>query len=98
MRCSRTFKVALGKTPVANAEKKHGASKRAENDNTTRTLSPKTINNCLTVLRRMLVIAYKRELLDKVPEVEWLKTLDKPEFDFFDFDEAERLVARLRMV
>lgn len=82
------FKVALGKTPVVNAEK---LAKRAENDNTLRTLSPKTINNCLTVLRRMLVIAYKRGLIDKVPEVEWLKTA-KPEFDFFDFDEAERLV------
>lgn len=86
------FKIALGKTPVANAEKNRGANKRAENDNTTRTLSPKTINNCLTVLRRMLVIAYKRGLMDKVPEVEWLKTA-KPEFDFLDFDEAERLVA-----
>ena len=86
------FKIALGKTPVANAEKLHGVAKRAENDNTRRTLSSKTINNCLTVLRRMLVIAYKRGLIDKVPEVEWLKTA-KPEFDFFDFDEAERLVA-----
>jgi integrase len=65
---------------------------RAEVDQPGRTLAPKTINNCLTILRRMLVIAYKRGLLDKVPEVEWLKT-SKPDFDFFDFDEAERLVA-----
>lgn len=86
------FKVALAKTPVANAEKRHGATKRAENDNTTRTLSAKTINNCLTVLRRMLVIAYKRGLLSSVPEFEWLRS-SKPEFDFFDFEEAGRLVA-----
>jgi integrase len=91
------FKIALAKTPVANAEKILGAVKRAENDNSKRVdqlrmLSPKTINNCLTVLRRMLVIAYKRGLIDKVPEVEWLKA-PKPEFDFFTFEEAERLLA-----
>jgi integrase len=90
------FKVALARTPVANAEKMLGAVKRAENDNTKRVdqlrmLSPKTINNCLTVLRRMLVIAYKRGLIDKLPEVEWLRTA-KPEFDFFTFEEAERLL------
>jgi integrase len=54
-------------------------------------LSPKTINNCLTVLRRMLVIAYKRGLIDKVPEIEWMRA-PKPEFDFFTFEEAERLL------
>ena len=40
----------------------------------------------------MLVIAYKRGIIDKVPEVEWLKS-SKPEFDFFTFEEAERLLA-----
>ena len=91
------FKIALAKTPVANAAKILGALKRAESDSSRRVeglrmLSPKTINNCLTVLRRMLVIAYKRGLIEKVPEVEWLKT-PKPEFDFFTFEEAERLLA-----
>jgi len=97
------FKIALSKTPIMNAEKTRGnlLRKRAKRvnpdptakpDNRLRCLSPKTINNCLTVLRRMLVIAYKRGLIDKLPEVEWLKS-PRPEFDFFTFDEAERLLA-----
>jgi len=59
---------------------------------TARTLSPKTINNCLVVLRRMLVVARKRGLIEYVPDVEWLHA-PQPEFDFLDFDEADRLVA-----
>ncbi len=97
------FKITLSKTPVANAEKirDNAARKRAKRVNPDpmakpveglRYLSPKTINNCLTVLRRMLVIAYKRGLIDKVPEVEWLKSA-KPEFDFFTFEEAGRVLA-----
>jgi hypothetical protein len=39
----------------------------------------------------------KRGLIDSVPEVEWLKG-DKPDFDFLDFEEAERLVTLLRGV
>lgn len=96
------FKLRLSKTPISNAEKilDNALRKRAKRINPDPTakqldqlryLSPKTINNCLTVLRRMLVIAYKRGLIDKVPEVEWLKA-PKPEFDFFTFEEAERLL------
>ncbi|MEO8551170.1 MAG: tyrosine-type recombinase/integrase [Kofleriaceae bacterium] len=58
---------------------------------TARTLSPKTVNNCLVVLRRMLVVARKRGLIEYVPDVEWLHA-PQPEFDFLDFDEADRLV------
>jgi hypothetical protein len=36
-------------------------------------LARKTVNNILTVLRRMLEIARKRELIAVVPEMEWLK-------------------------
>ena len=36
-------------------------------------LSKKTVNNHLTVLRRLLVVAKKRELIQAVPEIEWLK-------------------------
>lgn len=54
-------------------------------------LSKKSTNNCLTVLRRMLVIARKRGLIESVPEIEWLKA-PKPDFDFLDFDEADRLL------
>ena len=55
-------------------------------------LCPKTVNNHLTVLRRFLVVARKRGLIEAVPEIEWLKS-PKPEFDFLDFEEADRLVA-----
>lgn len=54
-------------------------------------LSPKTVNNTLTILRRMLVLATEWGLLKDIPKVKWLKA-PKPEFYFLDFDEAERLV------
>jgi integrase len=55
-------------------------------------LAKKTVNNHLTVLRRLLVVAKKRGVIQAVPEIEWLKAPD-PEFDFLDFEEAERLLA-----
>ncbi len=55
------------------------------------TLCAKSINNILTILRRMLVIAKKRGIIDVVPEVEWLKA-PAPSFDFLTFDEAERVL------
>lgn len=54
-------------------------------------LSKKTVNNHLTVLRRILVVAKKRRLIDIVPEIEWLRA-PKPDFDFLDFGETDRLV------
>jgi excisionase family DNA binding protein len=54
-------------------------------------LSPKTINNTLMCLHRMLVVARKRELIARVPDFEWMRTRP-PEFDFLDFDEAKRLL------
>ena len=82
--------MALANTAAANAERKESAAKR--DDERQRTLSAKTINNCLTVLRRLLVVARKRGLIEVVPEVEWLR-VERPDFDFLDFDEAERLLA-----
>ncbi len=79
------LKIALAKKPIGNAERRKDAPEPE------RKLSPKTINNCLTVLRRMLVVARKRGIISSVPEVEWLKTT-RPEFDFLDFEEGERLV------
>lgn len=55
-------------------------------------LSPKTVNNHLTVLRRLLSLAVEWEQLDHLPPFKWLKVPD-PEFDFLDFEEAGRLVA-----
>lgn len=82
---SEDFKVTLANTPIANAERRSDAPRPDRN------LSPKTINNILTCLRRMLVIARKRGLIVAVPEVEWLKA-PRGDFDFLDFAEAERLV------
>jgi len=53
--------------------------------------APKTINNHLTVLRRLLAIALKWGRLHRVPEIDWLKA-PKPPFDFLDFSEAKRLI------
>jgi len=97
------LKIDLAKTTIANASRRTEADKaistRWEREKRRklldkkqpRTLSPKTINNCLTVLRRMLSIARKRGLIDSVPEVEWLRP-PKPEFDFLTYEEAERLL------
>lgn len=53
-------------------------------------LKAKTVNNVLTVLRRLLVLAKKRGEIVTVPEIEWLP-VDDAKFDFFTFDEAPRL-------
>jgi integrase len=54
-------------------------------------LSPKTVNNHLTVLRKMLSVAQEWELIDHVPPMKWLK-VPPQRFDFLSFEEAERLV------
>ncbi|HVV49329.1 MAG TPA: site-specific integrase [Polyangia bacterium] len=54
-------------------------------------LSKKTINNHLTVLRRLLVVAKKRALIEVVPEIEWLRVPEQ-DFDYLDFGEAQRLI------
>lgn len=53
--------------------------------------TPKSVNNRLTVLRRMFVIAKKSGRLASVPEVQWLK-IPKPPFVFLDFEQADRLL------
>jgi integrase len=83
------FKLALAQTPI-NAGKTYVGVKL--DPKSKKTLSSKTINNVLTCLRRMLVVARKRGLIEFVPDVEWLKR-DDVEFDFLDFNEAERLLA-----
>jgi integrase len=55
-------------------------------------LQPKTVNNVLTALRKMLALAVEWELISHVPAIKWLKA-PKPKFDFLTFEEAERLVA-----
>ena len=43
----------------------------------------------------MLVIARKRGLIGAVPEIEWMRA-ERPDFDFLDFEEADRLIAAAR--
>ncbi len=83
------FKLALAQTPINTGKTYVGVKLETKS---TKNLSGKTINNVLTVLRRMLVVARKRGLIAFVPDVEWLKS-ERPEFDFLDFNEAERLLA-----
>lgn len=53
--------------------------------------SPKTINNHLTVLRRMLSLAVEWGRLDRAPKVKWMKG-SPSKFRFLDFEEADRVL------
>jgi integrase len=55
-------------------------------------LNPKTINNHLTTLRKLLSLAAEWGELDQIPRVKWLKTAEPP-IDFLAFEEADRLEA-----
>jgi integrase len=78
------FKIALARKRARNWDKSDVIDPP--------TLSAKSINNILTILRRMLVIARKRGLIAVMPEIDWLK-VPAQEFDFLDFEEANRLLA-----
>lgn len=54
--------------------------------------APKSINNRLTVLRRMFAVAHEWGRIGAVPRVQWVK-LPPRTFRFLSFEEAERLVA-----
>jgi len=54
-------------------------------------ISGKTGNNILTVLRRLLVLANKRGLIASVPEIEWFPTTPG-KFDFLSFTESDDLI------
>jgi integrase len=54
-------------------------------------MSPKSVNNQLTVLRKCLFVAVEWALLAHVPAVKWLKT-EEPDFDFLSFEEAARFL------
>ncbi len=55
-------------------------------------LSPKTVNNHLIVLRRMLAVAEEWGLTKHTPRVRWLKVADS-EFDFLTYEESRSLLA-----
>ena len=52
----------------------------------------KTINNAMAVWAKLLHYAQDQELIGKTPRFKFLKIREE-KFDFFDFDEIERLVA-----
>jgi integrase len=52
---------------------------------------PKTINNHLGVLSRLLSVAVEWGKLSYAPKFKWMRS-PPPSFDFFTFEEAERLV------
>lgn len=55
-------------------------------------LARKSINNHLTVLRKILSTAVEWRLLQSVPRIQWMRPLP-PHFDFLTFEEADRLIA-----
>ncbi len=55
-------------------------------------LSPKSINNHLTVLRKTLALAVEYGDLEKVPHLKW-RTVPEQKFRFLSFAEADRLIA-----
>lgn len=55
-------------------------------------LSPKTVNNHLVCLRRMLGVVAEWGLIEHVPRIKWLRTSD-PESDFQSFEELGQLLA-----
>jgi integrase len=82
------FKLHLAEKLTGNVSRRKDGTpgKRAKQ----KTLSRKTINNILTVLRKMLSLAEKRRLITAVPSFDWLK-LPPPEIDFLSFEEAAQL-------
>jgi integrase len=63
-----------------------------EGEDAPKGLSPKTVNNHLTVLLTSLKLAKRWKKLRVVPEVGFLR-VPKPEIDFLTFEEAPRLLA-----
>jgi integrase len=55
-------------------------------------IKPKTLNNFLTVLRKLLALAVEWGRLDKLPRVKWMRA-PAAEFDFLTAKELEQLLA-----
>jgi integrase len=77
----------LGLDRIGTAEIEMYKAKKLEAN-----MARKSINNQLTVLRKILSTAVEWGVIVAVPQVKWLKT-PVPEFDFLTFDEAFRLIA-----
>jgi len=54
--------------------------------------SPKTVNNVLAVLSKLLKVAVEWKVIDRMPCTVRLLRIDKTEADYHDFEQYERLV------
>jgi integrase len=86
----RHFAPTIGKLRLDQVDAR--IVERYKSQKTEEELSPKTINNHLAVLTKMLALAVEWKLIPSMPRVRWLK-VPPPSFDFLSFEEAERLVA-----
>jgi integrase len=59
------------------------------------TLAPKSVANIVQTVRKMLTTAKRWGEIDIVPEISKVKVA-KPAFDFFDFADADRLLAAIK--
>ncbi len=59
------------------------------------TPSVKTVTNHLSVLRKLLDVAYEWEIIAAIPKFRWMK-LPPASFRYLEFDEAERLLGAAR--
>ncbi len=80
------FKLALVASPVRSGKRPRDQPRGP------RPMAAKSVNNGLTVLRRMLSIARKRGLIATVPEMDWFRA-PPPEVSFLTFEDADRLLA-----
>jgi integrase len=80
------FSMAIAKAP-------RGLASRQVRDapDIDKPLHPKTVNNILKVLHRMLVVARKRQLIATVPDFEWMRG-PAPTFRFFTPDEVDKIL------
>lgn len=53
---------------------------------------PKTINNHIGVLRKLLVVALQWGRIEKLPATKWLLRVPPCDFDFLSFEEAPRVI------
>jgi len=89
------FKAMMRKKTSGARAKKENATKWAIKKRygaQAKPLNPKSINNALTILRKLLGIAQEQGVIEHFPRIKLLR-VDKPPFDFLDFDEAERVLS-----
>lgn len=85
-------RISRAKDETRALDRKRGTRPRRGALVESRPLSAKSVSNIAQTLRKMLVSAKRWDEIDAAPEVPQVK-LVRPKFDFFTFDEADRLLA-----